>query len=317
VSKCKPRNLAASLLHRLTELARKQGEEFHLVLTRYAIERLLYRLSCSPYRKEFILKGAILFRLWTEEIHRPTRDLDLLGTGDHSIDHLVDVFRTICTTVVAEDGLTFDPQSVRGERIKEDQEYEGVRLHCQARLGQPRIDLQIDVGFGDAVTPTALAIQFPVMFDLPAPVLNAYPRPTVVAEKFQAMVALGIGNSRMKDFFDLWVLGHAFAFDGATLGRAIRATFRRRKTAIPTESPLALTAEFGNDAAKVKQWQAFVRKGKLDTRQSTLEQVCEFLKGFLMPPTLALAAGEGFEKTWPAGGPWGDGHHQKENTTMA
>ncbi len=306
MSKEKPRNLAASVRHRLTELARKQGEDFQLVLTRYVIERLLYRLSCSQYRKEFVLKGAMLFRVWTDQAHRPTRDLDLLGKGDHSIQRLVEVFQSICATAVEDDGLTFDPNSVRGQTIKEDQEYGGVRLHCQARLGQARIDLQIDLGFGDAVTPRAVEVRFPVMLDSPAPMLNAYPRQTVVAEKFQAMVALGIANSRMKDFFDLWILSHAFAFDGATLSRAIQATFRRRKTALPTNSPLALTPVFASDAAKVKQWQAFVAKGKLDVGKTTLQQVCAFLNGFLMPPTLALAAGNGFDKTWTPAGPWGE-----------
>jgi hypothetical protein len=304
VSKEKPRNLAASVRHRLTELARKQGEEFLLVLTRYVIERFLYRLSRSERRDDFILKGAMLFQLWVSHPHRPTRDLDLLGKGDHSIKGLVEAFRAVCGQAVEDDGLAFDPESVRGERIREDQEYEGVRIRCEARLGQAKVNLQIDVGFGDAVTPRAAEVEFPAMLGFPAPRLRAYPRQTVVAEKFQALVALGITNSRMKDFFDLWVLAHDFPFEGPTLCRAIRATFHRRKTPLPDEPPLALTAEFGADPSKVKQWQAFLKKGKIDLGGASLEDVCAFLNGFLLPPARALVRDEGFETAWPAGGPW-------------
>jgi predicted nucleotidyltransferase component of viral defense system len=292
--------------HRLTDLAHKQGEDFQLVLTRYVIERLLYRISRSPYRDEFTLKGAMLFRVWTDQIHRPTRDLDLLSRGEPSLEALTQIFRDICGIEVEDDGLTFDAATVTAERIKEDQEYEGVRVECKAQLGQARIALQIDVGFGDAVVPRATSITYPAMLEFASPVLRAYPRETVVAEKYQAMVMLGIANSRMKDFFDLWTLANAFAFDGANLCRAIRATFKRRKTALPTVPPLALTPEFGADAAKVKQWEAFIRKGKLDAAGVTLEQVCAFLSGFLMPPTLTLDAGDEFEKAWPPAGPWRD-----------
>jgi hypothetical protein len=292
--------------NRLAELARKQNEDFQLVLTRYVIERLLSRLSLSPYRDEFVLKGAMLFRIWTAHTHRPTRDLDLLGRGGPSVEALTRVFQAICGLAVEEDGLTFDPATVTAERIKEDQEYEGVRVGCRVQLGRARIDLQIDVGFGDAVVPRPASVHYPAMLDFAPPVLRAYPRETVVAEKFQAMVMLGIANSRMKDFFDLWTLANAFEFDGAILCRAIRATFKRRKTALPGAPPLALTAEFGADAAKVRQWEAFIRKGKLDAAGVTLEQVCAFLNGFLMPPTLAPHAEGTFQGAWPPAGPWRD-----------
>jgi hypothetical protein len=307
VKKDKPRNMAASVRHRLTDWAHNHGDDFQTVLTRYVIERLLYRLSRSAYRQDFVLKGAMLFRLWNDQPHRPTRDLDLLGKGEHSIEHLIEVFKAITGLAVEDDGLEFEPDSVRAEPIKEDQDYEGLRVHCEARLGQARIVLQIDIGFGDAITPKAEKIKYPTILEFQAPELQAYPRQTVVAEKYQAMVMLGIANSRMKDFFDLWILARAFAFDGPTLCRAIQATFRRRKTSLPTEPPLALTAEFGTDIAKVKQWQAFVRKGKLDVGDATLEKVCEFLSGFLVPLTKALVAVEPFEKTWPPAGPWTTG----------
>lgn len=305
MSKDRPRNLAASVRHRLLELAHEQGAEFHLVLTRYVIERLLYRLSQSEHADQFVLKGAMLFRLWSDHPHRPTRDLDLLGKGEPSLEALAKVFRDVCGTEVEADGLTFDPDSVTAGRIREDQEYEGVRVECRANLGQPRIDLQIDIGFGDAVVPRAVTVTFPTMLEFPVPVLKAYPRQAVVAEKFQAMVTLGIANSRMKDFFDLWVLAHDFAFDGPSLSQAIRATFRRRKTALLTEPPLALTSAFGTDEGKVKQWAAFLKRGKLDASGASLEQVCVFLNGFLIPPTQALAAGEEWLSNWPPGGPWG------------
>lgn len=300
----KPKNLPASVRDRLLALARKQGEDFQLVLTRYAIERLLYRMSLSAHQNEFVLKGAMLFQLWASEPHRPTRDLDLLGKGDSSLTRLEQVFKEICSQTVEDDGLVFSPAAVHAERIKEDQDYEGVRVVCEAKLGQARVSLQVDIGFGDAITPKAEEVHYPTMLEFPAPVLRAYPRPTVVAEKFQAMVALGIANSRMKDFFDLWILARDFEFDGAVLGKAIQATFKRRKTALPAQAPLALTPEFGMDAAKVKQWQAFVRKGKLETGGNTLDQVCAFLNGFLMPPMHALGAAVSFDCRWLPSGPW-------------
>lgn len=302
--KDKPRNLAASVRQRLTDLARKQGEDFQLILTRYTIERLLYRLSQSAHREGFVLKGAMLFQLWTHERHRPTRDLDLLGKGTPSIEKLEQVFKDVCGMAVEEDGLVFLPETVRAERIKEDQQYEGVRVHCEARLERARIDLQIDVGFGDAITPRAVEVQYPAMLAFPAASLRAYPRETVVAEKFQAMVALGIANSRMKDFYDVWVLARTFEFEGPTLCQAIQATFKRRTTALPTEPPLALTPEFGTDAVKIKQWEAFIKKSKLDVAGTALEPVCAALQGFLMPPTKALGANEAFERKWPPAGPW-------------
>lgn len=206
-----------------------------------------------------------------------------------------------------DDGLAFDSATVTASRIKEDQEYEGVRVGCVARLGQARIDLQVDIGFGDAITPAPVTVRYPSLLDFPTAELEAYPRETVVAEKFQAMVMLGIANSRMKDFFDVWVLARLYPFAGPILAGAIRATFARRKTPVPATPPLALTGEFGTDKAKVTQWQAFLKKGKLDAAGAGLVEVCEFLAGFLMPPALALAAGATFDQNWPAGGPWRTG----------
>ena len=312
MSKDRPRNLPASVRDRLRKLAAARKEDFQLVLTRYGLERWLYRLSRSPHADSFILKGAMLFQLWAGQPHRPTRDLDLLGRGDNSVAAVVGAFREVCNQAVEEDGLEFRAESVRGERIKEDQEYEGIRVHCEARLENARIPLQIDVGFGDAVTPPAAGVRYPTLLEFPAPTLRAYRRETVVAEKFQAMTDLGMANSRMKDFYDLWVLARGFEFDGPTLSTAIRATFRRRRTALPTAAPLALTAEFAEDAAKRKQWEAFLRKSKLDVG-AVLAEVVAVLGDFLTPPVQALAAGEPFERNWPTGGPW----MATENTARA
>ena len=304
MTKGNPRNIVASVRARLTAFARKHSEELQAILPRYAIERFLYRLSISPQADSFVLKGAMLFQLWTAEPHRTTKDVDLLGTGESSLERLTEVMSAICAIVVPDDGLTFDSSTVLASRIKEDQEYEGVRITCPVRLGNARLQLQIDVGFGDAITPAPIRVNFPTILDFPAPVLNAYPKETVVAEKFQAMTALGMQNSRMKDFFDLWILSRDFEFNGETLVQAINATFRRRNSLPPAEMPLALTTEFGSDPMKIIQWEAFVRKGKLATNPAKLNAVIAALVEFLMPPSRTAAAGEIFRATWRPGGPW-------------
>lgn len=304
MNKGNPKDIAASVRARLTEFARKHAEELQAILTRYAIERFLYRLSVSTHAESFVLKGAMLFQLWTTEPHRATKDVDLLGTGESSLERLAEVMSAVCAMDVPDDGLTFDPSAVSASRIKEDQEYEGVRVTCPVRLGNARLRLQIDVGFGDAITPSPIRVNFPTILDFPAPVLQAYPRETVIAEEFQAMTVLGMQNSRMKDFFDLWILSRDFAFDGETLVRAITATFRRRGSIPSTSTPLALTAEFGADPTKITQWEAFVRKGKLSTDSTKLDAVIASLNSFLMPLSRAAATGEKYFATWTPGGPW-------------
>ena len=243
------RNPAASVRQRLLSRARVRGEDFQLVLTWYGIERLLYRLSQSTHGESFVLKGAMLFSFWSGEAHRPTRDLDLLGFGDPRVERMEEVFRSVCQ-VRCEDGLQFDPASVHGEEIRASDEYDGVRIKVAARLAGARVRLQVDVGFGDAVVPRPETIDYPTLLDFPPPRVLAYPREVVVAEKFQALVELGMANTRMKDFYDLWVLARRFAFDGERLSKAIAATFERRRTPIPLGPPLALTQEFHDDPAK-------------------------------------------------------------------
>lgn len=300
------KNVAASVHQRLYDRARTRGEDFNLTLTHYAIERLLYRLSQSRYRDRFVLKGAMLLTVWSGTPYRATRDLDLLGRGDNEVAALVTMFREICQVPVEDDGLAFVADSLRGEEIREDQEYEGVRLTLDARLGSARIPLQVDIGFGDDVKPKPEEMEYPAMLDAAAPRLLTYPREAVVAEKFQAMVFLGIGNSRMKDFFDVWFLTQRFEFSGERLCEAIKATFERRRTSLPGEPPLALTAEFSMDKAKQTQWQAFLKKAGLEGSAPPLPEVVGLLQRFLMPPVTALMDGKPFAQVWPVGGPWQD-----------
>jgi hypothetical protein len=299
-------NLAASVRQRLLNGARERGEEFQLTLTRYGIERLLYRLGRSPRRDDFILQGAALYAVWSKEAsdvaYRPTRDLDFWGAGDPSIEVMIAAFQEIAATPVEADGLTFDAGQVRGDVMREDELYEGCRLHLTAYLGAARIPLQVDIGFGDAVTPAASEGEYPALLSFPAPRLRLYPRETVVAEKFEAMVSLGATNSRMKDFFDVWLLCERFAFDGPTLCRALAATFARRGTLLPEDVPLALTPQFSGDPAKAAAWLAFARRNGLQVPE--LSVVAVQLQNFLMPPVRAAATQSTFEAQWQPGGDW-------------
>ncbi|MDP9161498.1 MAG: nucleotidyl transferase AbiEii/AbiGii toxin family protein [Acidobacteriota bacterium] len=222
---------------------------------------------------QFVLKGALLFELWTHHPYRPTRDLDLEGQGDNSINRIKQVFAEIIGQPIEDDGLIFDPKSLRVARIKEEQEYEGLSIHFIARLERAKIHLQVDVGFGDIIVPAPEEIEYPRMLDFPSARLMAYPKETVVAEKLEALVKLGMVNTRMKDFYDLWKLARHFDFDGDAFCNAIKATFERRRTEVPTDTPLALTEEFSRDAQKAKQWQAFVRKSNLDDDGVALDTV--------------------------------------------
>jgi len=298
------RNVAASVRQRLLNYSRESGQEFQHVLTRYAVERLLYRISQSPLRESLILKGAMLFQVWSGQLHRPTRDLDLLGFGEPSHERFADVFRDVCRLEVEPDGLAFDAESIRIDDIREDAEYDGIRVRLRAMLGQARIGVQVDLGFGDAITPAPVDTEYPTLLEFPAPAIRAYPRETVVAEKLQATVMLGIANSRMKDFYDLWTLSRLFDFQGESLTDAITATFERRQTAIPAGVPFALTDGFATDSAKRTQWKAFVRKGRFADCPEDLLQIVEPLRDFIVPPLAALSAGTRFRKTWPAGGSW-------------
>jgi predicted nucleotidyltransferase component of viral defense system len=277
----KPRNVGASVRARLQALAVRRGQVFDILLTRYALERFLYRLSLSEFAGRFVLKGAMLMTTWFDEPHRPTRDLDLLGYGDSGADPMLAVFRAICATPVDDDGIVFDIAGLRVEQIREELAYGGLRLRTTASLAGARINVVIDIGFGDATEPGVEEIDLPVLLDLPAPHLRVYPRETVIAEKFQAMVMLGRANSRMKDFYDIWLLAKSYSFEGDRLPRAIAATFARRNTSIPVETPDALTDAFAADPTKQQQWNAFVRN--LGNAPPPLGDVLRELRTFLMP----------------------------------
>ena len=275
----KKANLGASVRARLLNRAKAQKAEFGLILTRFALERMLYRLSVSRHRDQFLLKGALLFDLWFDEPHRPTRDADFLGFGPAELPALEAVFREICAAPV-EDGIVFDPASVKAQEIRKEANYAGIRITLQGTLDGARCPVQADIGFGDAVTPAPEETDYPVLLDdLPAPRLRVYPRYTVVAEKFEAIVSLGIANSRMKDFFDLWVLTRQPQLDAAVLRRAITATFTRRGTPLPATTPVGLSDEFAADAGKQIQWRAFIARNQLEARP--LQEVVEHLRGFL------------------------------------
>ncbi len=298
------RNVAQSVHHRLLSKAKEQGEDFNLVLIRYALERFLYRLGRSQHKDRFILKGAMLFAAWTDRPHRPTRDLDLLGMGDSSDTALVRVFGEIVCTPVEPDGLEFDYHSIGISEIREAQDYPGKRIKLPARLGNARLNLQIDIGFGDVVTPEPAEIDYPALLDLPAPRIRAYPCETVIAEKLQALVAFDRAISRMKDFYDMWVLSRQFPFDGMSLSAAIGATFTRRGTPLPKGTPTALTDEFAGDYMKKTQWTAFLKTNKLTDAPADLSRVVQDLRVFLLAPLQAASGKRPFPQSWKPGGPW-------------
>lgn len=255
---------AASIRARLLNVAKAQGVDFNQVLVRFALERILYRLTQSPHANRFLLKGALLFTLWYDMPHRATRDADLLGFGASDLESVAQVFREIAAVAV-DDGIVFDPASVSVEDIRKEAGYGGVRVVIAGELAKARCKTQIDVGFGDAVTPGPVNSVYPVLLgDMPAPRLRAYPSYTVVAEKLHAIALLGMTNSRVKDYFDLSVLLQRETFDADLLVQAIKATFERRGMVVPAELPVGLTDEFAHDASRQALWQAFVRKNELD-----------------------------------------------------
>ncbi|MGN1285214.1 MAG: nucleotidyl transferase AbiEii/AbiGii toxin family protein [Bradyrhizobium sp.] len=302
--KDEPANLPASILARLRNVARERRADPQLILRRYAIERLLFRLSRSPWRDKFILKGAMLYTAWWNDPFRPTQDLDLLGFGDPAIAAITDAFRAICQEDGDGDGLVFDAEGFLAEAIREDQDYGGVRVRTQALLGKSRLPVQIDIGFGDAVTPAPEELEFPPLLDAHGPRLRTYPKETVVAEKLQAIIALGQANSRMKDFYDLLVLSRLLAFDGALLVSAIAATFARRGTELPIGTPHGLSASFAGDAEKVRQWRAFATRETLLLDAPDLSATVVEIAAFVLPLLEAAAGRRNGPGRWTSGAGW-------------
>ncbi len=280
-------NVAASVRARLLNVAKAHGADFNQVLVRFALERILYRLTQSPHADRFLLKGALLFTLWYDLPHRATRDADLLGFGASDLESVTQVFREIAAVAV-DDGIVFDPASVTVEEIRKETGYGGVRVVIAGELAKARCKTQIDVGFGDAVTPGPVDSVYPVLLDdLPAPRLRAYPTYTVVAEKLHAIALLGMTNSRVKDYFDLSVLLERETLDAELLARAIKATFERRGMAVPVERPVGLTDEFAHDASRQALWQAFVKKNEL--APEPLSAIVERLRAALEPALIQAA----------------------------
>jgi len=299
------KNPAASIRARLLALAQSRGQDYQRVLGRYAIERFLFRLGNSTHRDRFAIKGATLFTLWTGDTHRPTKDLDLLGWGSSAIREVEETIRAICK-VEGNDGILFDGESVEGTRIKEEDEYEGVRVKFHAALAGARIPMQVDIGFGDAVYPEPEFASFPVLLPMEPPVIRAYPREAAIAEKLNAMVVLDIRNSRMKEFYDIWFMANTWTFEMATLRDAIRTSFERRGVGIPQDVPFALTEEFLGDPRKTRQWNAFVSRLYPGSDSPSLEDVGVLLRAFLLPCILSVSAAESAAHYWTPSLHWSE-----------
>lgn len=276
-------NVAKSVHQRLLNIRDQTGEQFSNLLMRYGLERLLYRIQVAGHGDTFVLKGAMLFALWRNVPGRPTRDIDLLGFGDLTHNRLRAILADACNVSVVDDGLCFNPDSIQTKDIRNDQEYHGVRIRLLGFLGRARLAIQIDVGFGDVLTPEPNNIDYPTILDFPAPRLRAYHPATVVAEKLNAMVILGALNSRMKDFYDMYVILVHMNVDDKLLGEAIRATFARRNVPLPRDIPVAFTPDFLEDGNKETQWQAFLRRSALSSLDLDLADVLADLRKRLWP----------------------------------
>ncbi|WP_211454244.1 nucleotidyl transferase AbiEii/AbiGii toxin family protein [Collimonas antrihumi] len=288
------KDLAASVRARLLNVAKAQDTDFNQVLVRFALERMLYRLSQSKHADQFLLKGALLFTLWYDMPHRPTRDADLLGFGPSDLASITQTFRDIAGVDV-EDGIIFDPATASVEEIRKNAGYAGARVLITGEIAKARCKTQIDIGFGDAVTPGPVHAIYPVLIeDLPAPRLRTYPVYTVVSEKLHAIVLLGMTNSRLKDYLDIWVLLDREALNAHTLARAIAATFVRLGMSVPVALPIGLTDEFATDPSRQTMWLAFLKKNQLVV--TPLLEVVTTLRTMLGPAlilatTLEAAAG--------------------------
>lgn len=296
---------AESIRQRLRNRARSKGEDAQYMLERYALERLLFRLGQSPHRARFVLKGAALFALWGGPAYRPTRDLDFTCYGDYDTEAVCADFRALCAIPDSVTALVFDPTSVVASPIRDESEYGGLRLNLNASLGKSLVNLQVDIGFGNRIEPAPRDEVYPTLLNDPAPRIRAYPHEAVVAEKLHALSVLGFRNSRMKDFYDLYVLSEHFPFQGQLLTRAVAATFERRRTPFSTALPVGLTAAFYADAERGARWGTYLNQKNLPGAPTDFAQTGDRCQAFLLPIWNGLASGTPFERDWPAGGPWG------------
>ncbi len=295
------RNTAASVRQRLLNRARNDQRPFNELLQYYAMERFLYRLSRSGHADKFILKGAMMLRVWQSPELRPTMDIDFLGRTSNEETAIAIQIRDILAVAVESDGLAFDPDSIQTERIKEDADYEGIRVRFRVTLDSAQIHMQIDIGFGDVVFPEPEESKLPTVLNSPAPQLFCYSRESAIAEKFEAMVKLGELNSRMKDFYDIWLLSRQFDFSGKALAEAIRLTFERRETEIPD---IVSAFSEGFISAKQIQWSAFRRRLQQDHVPENFSEVVFTIKNFIEPLIMALSSDKLIPDRWGAPGPW-------------
>jgi predicted nucleotidyltransferase component of viral defense system len=298
------RNLAASVSARLLNRAKETGDDYQTLLTNYCFERLLYRVGESELRDRFVLKGAMLLRLWSQQPYRATRDLDFLRRGDGSFEAIERDIRTICSTAVEPDAVVFDTESIHVEAIRAEDEYVGRRAKLLARCGTARLPLQIDLGVGDSVWPPPKRRTYPVLLDAPPPRVLVYPREVVVAEKFEAMVMHGDRNSRIKDFFDLHYLASSFEFNRTTLLESVRRTFAKRGTPIPVTEPIGLTPAYWENPSRPAQIRAFAQRAGLTIPETFANDCTRLLGAFLLPILDDLRRGEWRQGTWIPGGPW-------------
>jgi predicted nucleotidyltransferase component of viral defense system len=296
------RDLGASVRQRLLNQSRAQGRPFQELLQYFAMERFLYRLAKSPFADRFVLKGALLLTAWRAPLSRPTMDIDLAGRTSNELEHVRSLIGEVCGCASEPDGIEFDAASMEVSRIKEHADYEGVRVRFNATLARARIPMQIDIGFGDVIVPQPTEVEYPALLEFPPPILMAYRKETVVAEKLEALTALGLLNSRIKDYYDIALLARLYPFDGNLLAEAIRSTFRHRGTVIE-EFPVGLTAAFSSDPAKAVQWRAFVRRSRFDS-ESGLDELVAQVRNFASAPLSATARNGSFRSQWKPGGPW-------------
>ena len=298
-----PKNIAASVRQRLLNKARNDHRPFNELLQYFAIERFLYRLSRSPHADKFILKGALMLRVWQAPLFRPTMDIDMLGRNtENEVEKIVKQVYDICLVEVESDGLEFNTESIRGERITEAADYEGVRIRFVAQLETAKIPMQMDIGFGDVVVPGPQEAILPTILDFPPPHLFGYSLESAIAEKFEAMVKLGELNSRMKDFYDIWLLSRQFDFMGERLKDAMSETLKNRGTNLPSE-----IVAFSNSFLSMKsgQWQAFHRRLGQENIPADFAEIIRQVKIFLYPIVESIRSGMATPSSWEAPGPWG------------
>lgn len=298
------KNIEASVRGRLQDKARKTNRPFAEILQYYGMERFLYRFAQSKYAKSFILKGALMFTVWDVPQRRTTVDIDFLARFDNQIEKIEQVIKDVCVVKTPTDGLIFDTMTVKGQRIKEDADYEGVRVNFLGFLEKSKIPMQIDIAFGDVIIPKPSEVDYPTLLDFPSPHLKGYTFESVVAEKFEAMIKLGTLNSRMKDFYDVWLMTRQFNFEGKNLVAAIKATFENRETPLPSGKPLFAAGIYADESVQATMWKAFLKKNPIKSAPDSFKAVVSAVEEFLSKPVTAIAAGQEFSSGWQAPGPW-------------